>query len=157
MSRVIASIADRFSTAGMNISISWPVSANCGERDFAGRRNARIEASGIGGICATKETRIRRYTPSPFVLFRAPPRLCSPIASPPSGLSISTSCESRIYIKRAGEIGTRGVPRRDEREGLQRRSNKMTIVEMIWRKRRTPFVSERRGGRFVFEAYPSFR
>lgn len=62
MSRVIASIADRFSTAGMNISISWPVSANCGERDFVGRRNARIEASGIGGICATKETRIRRYT-----------------------------------------------------------------------------------------------
>lgn len=157
MSRVIASIADRFSTAGMNISISWPVSANCGERDFVGRRNARIEASRASAEFVPLKKREFAGTPSPFVLFRAPPRLCSPIANPPSGLSISTSCESRIYIKRAGEIGTRGVPRRDEREGLQRRSNKMTIAEMIWRKRRTPFVSERRGGRFVFEAYPSFR
>lgn len=49
--------ADRFSTAGMNISISRPVSRNCGEHDFFGR-NARIRhrISSIDGICATEET-----------------------------------------------------------------------------------------------------
>lgn len=75
LSRVIASIIDRFSTAGMNISISQPVSVNCGERDFFGRRNARI-----GRRVSAEFVPLKKRESCPP---RLPP---SSFANPPSGL-----------------------------------------------------------------------